>query len=72
MSDERDTAHIELVEQRRQIVRVGIHVVSNPRLTRAAFRWVFGALAIVGALAAAVARSIPDVDLALASPDASQ
>ena len=31
-----------------------------------AFRWVFGALALVGALAAAVARSLPDVDLSTA------
>jgi EmrB/QacA subfamily drug resistance transporter len=31
-----------------------------------AFRWVFGALALVGAMAAAVARSLPDVDLSSA------
>jgi EmrB/QacA subfamily drug resistance transporter len=35
---------------------------------REAFRWVFGTLAVLGAAAALVARSIPDIDLATAPP----
>ena len=35
---------------------------------RAAFRWVFGTLALLGAGAVLVARSIPDIDLTTASP----
>jgi EmrB/QacA subfamily drug resistance transporter len=35
---------------------------------QASFRWVFGALAMLGAIATAVARTIPDIDLAAPPP----
>jgi MFS family permease len=40
---------------------------AGPERVQASFRWVFGALAMLGAAATLVARTIPDIDLA-ASP----
>jgi len=43
VADEDDVAEVERVEERREIVRVRVHVVAGPRLARAAV-----AAAVVG------------------------
>ena len=39
---------------------------------QASFRWVFGALAMLGAIAAVVAATIPDIDLAASPPSSTE
>jgi hypothetical protein len=45
----------------------GLGPASHERV-QASFRWMFGALAMLGAVAALVARTIPDIDLAASPP----